>query len=67
MPLYIDQNTPQPNRHIRVSPFTPQWQRKLEAPRRVLIAACNRAPRNAGETLDYFVEDVDSDAADGRS
>ena len=51
MPLYIDQNTPQPNRHIRVSPFTPQWQRKLEAPLRVLIAACNAHPETQGKRL----------------
>ena len=51
MPLYIDQNTPQPNRHIRVSPFTPQWQRKLEAPLRVHIAACNAHPETQGKRL----------------
>ena len=51
MPLYIDQNTPQPNRHVRVSPFTPQWQRKLETPLRVLIAACNAHPETQGKRL----------------
>ena len=51
MPLYIDQNTPQPNKHVRVSPFTPQWQRKLETPLRVLIAACNAHPETQGKRL----------------
>ena len=50
-PLYIDQNTPQPNRHVRVSPFTPQRQRKLETPLRVLIAACNAHPETQGKRL----------------
>eukprot|EP00439_Symbiodinium_sp_Y106_P076520 s645_g15.t1 len=51
MPLYIDQNTPQPNKHVRSSPFTPQWQRKLETPLRVLIAACNAHPETQGKRL----------------
>ena len=37
-PLYTSETAPQAGRHIRVSPCAPQWQRKLEAPLRVLIA-----------------------------
>ena len=51
LPVYIDQATPQPNRHVRVSPCTPQWQRKLEAPLRVLISALNQHPETTGKRL----------------
>ena len=50
-PLYIDEATPQPNRHVRVSPCTPQWQRKLEMPLRVLIQALNNHPETTGKRL----------------
>ena len=50
-PLYIDEATPQPNRHARVSPCTPQWQRKLEMPLRVLIQALNNHPETTGKRL----------------
>jgi len=32
-PLWRDSRSPVPNRHVRVSPATPQYQRKLEMPR----------------------------------
>ena len=40
-PLYSDANTPMGGKHIRVTAATPQFQRKLEAPLRVLIQVCN--------------------------
>ena len=40
-PLYVDATTPRAGKHIRVSPCAPQWQRKLEAPLRVVIAVIN--------------------------
>ena len=50
-PLYVDSTTPQAGRHIRVSPYAPQWQRKLESPLRVLIAVCNSHPDCANKRL----------------
>ena len=40
-PLYTAPSTPQAGKHVRMSPCTPQWQRKLELPLRVLIACVN--------------------------
>lgn len=51
LPLYVDANTPQPGKHIRVAPCTPQWQRKLESPLRVLIAAINAHPDTQGQQI----------------
>ena len=50
-PLYSAPTTPQVGKHIRVSPCAPQWQRKLEAPLRVLIAVCNSRPDCADKRL----------------
>ena len=44
IPLYVDEQTPQHGVHIRVSPCSPQWQRKLEAPIRVLLSCINSHP-----------------------
>ena len=43
-PLWKDNRTAVPQRHVRVSPATPQYQRKLEIPIRVLLEAINHAP-----------------------
>jgi len=51
VPLYVDPTTPQPGKHIRVAPCTPQWQRKLESPLRVLIAAINSHPDTQGQQI----------------
>lgn len=51
VPLYTSPTTPQANRHIRVTPSSPQWQRKLEAPLRVLIACLNEHPDTANKNL----------------
>ena len=40
-PLYKDSRTAVPGHHIRVSPSTPQFQRKLEIPVRVLLHLIN--------------------------
>ena len=40
-PLYKDDNTPIHGHHIKVAPASPQWQRKLEAPLRVLLSCIN--------------------------
>ena len=40
-PLYKDDNTPIHGHHIKVAPASPQWQRKLEAPLRVLLSYIN--------------------------
>ena len=42
--VYLDESTPVHNKHVRVSPASPQWQRKLEAPLRVLLACINKHP-----------------------
>ena len=51
MPLYTSESTPLPNRHIRTAPCTPQWQRKLKSPLRVLIAALNAHPDTHGKKI----------------
>ncbi|CAE7421778.1 unnamed protein product [Symbiodinium natans] len=40
-PLYKDARTPVPRHHIRATPSSPQFQRKLEIPIRVLLQALN--------------------------
>ena len=40
-PLYKDDNTPVHGHHIRIAPCSPQWQRKLESPLRVLLSCIN--------------------------
>ena len=42
-PLYRDDGTPIPNHHVRVVPATPQFQRKLELPLRVLLHVINNS------------------------
>ena len=54
-PIYTDDHTAIPNKHVRVSPSSPQWQRKLEAPLRVILACLNEHPR---EGLHYPLEDT---------
>ena len=43
-PLYSDETTPVPNKHIRATPASPQWQRKLELPLRIILACINKHP-----------------------
>ena len=41
-PFWLKEGAPQTGKHIRVSPCTPQWQRKLESPIRVVLACLNK-------------------------
>ena len=50
-PLYTDESTPITGKHIRVSPSSPQWQRKLEAPIRVLLQVLNKHQDHTGKSL----------------
>ena len=42
VPVYKDESTPIHNHHVRVAPCSPQWQRKMEAPLRVILACLNK-------------------------
>ena len=44
VPIYKDEATPLPNKHLRVAPCSPQWQRKLESPLRVVLSCVNASP-----------------------
>ena len=46
-----DESTPITGKHIRVSPSSPQWQRKLEAPIRVLLQVLNKHQDHTGKSL----------------
>ena len=50
-PIYSNRTTPISGRHVRISPFTPQWQRKLEAPIRILLAALAAHPDTTGKPV----------------
>ena len=50
-PLYVDATTLRAGKHIRVSPCAPQWQRKLEAPLRVVIAVISPHEDFRGQRL----------------
>ena len=45
-PLYLAEDQPMRGQHIKVVPNSPQWQRKLESPLRVTLAAMNSADHN---------------------
>ena len=48
-PLYSGPTTPISGKHVRVSPCAPQWQRKLEAPLRVVLACLNAHPDTSSQ------------------
>ena len=50
-PLYHTAEQPVAGRHVKVSPCAPQWQRKLEAPLRVVLSAVNAHEDWQGMTL----------------
>ena len=50
-PVYTDESTPITGKHIRVSPSSPQWQCKLEAPIRVLLQVLNKHQDHTGKSL----------------
>ena len=43
-PVYKDERTQVKGHHIKVAPCSPQWQRKLESPLRVLLSCINSHP-----------------------
>ena len=43
-PIYTDERTAVKGFHVKVAPCSPQWQRKLESPLRVLLACINSHP-----------------------
>ena len=43
-PIYTDERTSVKGFHVKVAPCSPQWQRKLESPLRVLLACINSHP-----------------------
>ena len=49
LPLYTDETTPHHGSHIKCSPCSPQWQRKLEAPIRVILSVINKHPEFADQ------------------
>ncbi|CAE7656735.1 unnamed protein product [Symbiodinium sp. CCMP2592] len=52
VPVYKDESTPIHNKHLKVAPCSPQWQRKLEAPLRVILNHVNKHPEhNASSRL----------------
>ena len=50
-PLYTAPTVPITGKHVRVSPCSPQWQRKLEMPLRVVISVLNAHPDTQGKRL----------------
>lgn len=50
-PLYWDPTSPVPNKHIRCTPSSPQFQRKLEAPLRVVLQVINQDPQHPNPQL----------------
>ena len=50
MPLYTDESTPVPKSQIRTSPASPQWQRKLELPLRIVLACINASTDHTATT-----------------
>ncbi|CAE7601817.1 unnamed protein product [Symbiodinium sp. CCMP2592] len=50
-PLYHNADTAVAGKHVKVSPCAPQWQRKLEAPLRVVLSAVNAHEDWQGMTL----------------
>ena len=67
-PVYTDENTAVRGHHVKVAPCSPQWQRKLESPLRVLLTCVNSHPdHNAQSRLTILwktltlMEPVDGD------
>ena len=56
-PVYTDESTAVKGHHVKVAPCSPQWQRKLESPLRVLLSCINSHPDHIGSgpgVGDYF-------------
>ena len=54
-PFYMNETTPHANVHIKASPCSPQWQRKLESPLRVVLSCINNHPDFATAPANIFV------------
>ena len=54
-PFYMNETTPHQNVHIKVSPCSPQWQRKLESPLRVVLSCINNHPDFTSAPVNIFV------------
>ena len=50
-PIYSNPTTPVAGKHARISPCSPQWQRKLECPLRALISVLNQHAEYTGQSL----------------
>ena len=51
-PVFTDERTQVKGYHVKVAPCSPQWQRKLESPLRVLLSCVNaHADHNSGSRL----------------
>ncbi|CAE7415568.1 unnamed protein product, partial [Symbiodinium pilosum] len=50
-PFWLKDGSPQTGKHIRVSPCTPQWRRKLESPIRVALACLNKHKDTQGKQV----------------
>ena len=48
-PVFTDERTQVKGHHVKIAPCSPQWQRKLESPLRVILACINSSPdHNSG-------------------
>ena len=54
-PFYMNETTPRANVHITASPCSPQWQRKLESPLRVVLSCVNNHPDFSTAPANIFV------------
>ena len=54
-PFYMNETTPRANVHIKASPCSPQWQRKLESPLRVVLSCINNHPDFSAAPASVFV------------
>ena len=43
-PVFTDERTQVKGHHVKIAPCSPQWQRKLESPLRVILACINSSP-----------------------
>ena len=65
VPLYTDESTSVPKSHIRTTPASPQWQRKLELPLRIILACINASTDHTATTR-LTVLWIDDHATSGR-
>ena len=61
-PVYTDKSTPVRGHHVKVAFCSPQWQRKLESPLRVLLSCVNSHPDQPSPPH-HFMENPDPHGA----